>query len=125
MRRARSVANRRRWSNGASARRAAHPVCAAHFARGCPEEDRQGTDARAVSEPARRAAARPRSDVGGLMRRFDAMKTVYDELTKDRRVIVTIMGAVAAELQSIGHRPNFFYLQHAGGGAAAGGRGGA
>ena len=29
------------------------------------------------------------------------------------RVVVTIMGAVAAELQSIGHRPNFFYLQHA------------
>ena len=28
-------------------------------------------------------------------------------------VVVTIMGAVAAELQSIGHRPNFFYLQHA------------
>src|SRR5919201_623002 len=23
------------------------------------------------------------------------------------------MGAVAAELQSLGHRPNFFYLQHA------------
>jgi sulfopyruvate decarboxylase subunit beta len=23
------------------------------------------------------------------------------------------MGAVAAELQSVGHRPNFFYLQHA------------
>ena len=23
------------------------------------------------------------------------------------------MGAVAAELQSIGHKPNFFYLQHA------------
>ena len=29
------------------------------------------------------------------------------------RVVVTIMGAVAAELQSIGHRSNFFYLQHA------------
>jgi sulfopyruvate decarboxylase subunit beta len=28
-------------------------------------------------------------------------------------VVVTIMGAVAAELQSIGHRPNFFYLLHA------------
>jgi sulfopyruvate decarboxylase subunit beta len=27
--------------------------------------------------------------------------------------VVTIMGAVAAELQSIGHRPNFFDLQHA------------
>ena len=28
-------------------------------------------------------------------------------------MVVTIMGAVAAELQSLGHRPNFFYLQHA------------
>lgn len=45
------------------------------------------------------------------MRRLDAMKTVYPEL--ERCVVVTIMGAVAAELQSIGHRPNFFYLQHA------------
>jgi sulfopyruvate decarboxylase subunit beta len=27
--------------------------------------------------------------------------------------VITIMGAVAAELQAIGHRPNFFYLQHA------------
>jgi sulfopyruvate decarboxylase subunit beta len=47
------------------------------------------------------------------MRRVDAMKAVYDELTKEGRVVVTIMGAVAAELQSLGHRPNFFYLQHA------------
>jgi sulfopyruvate decarboxylase subunit beta len=36
---------------------------------------------------------------------------VYQAL--ESRVVVTIMGAVAAELQSIGHRPNFFYLQHA------------
>ena len=28
-------------------------------------------------------------------------------------VVVTIMGAVAAELQEIGHRANHFYLQHA------------
>jgi sulfopyruvate decarboxylase subunit beta len=48
-----------------------------------------------------------------MMRRYDAMKAVYDEITKEGRVVVTIMGAVAAELQSIGHRPNFFYLQHA------------
>src|SRR6478752_7534697 len=41
------------------------------------------------------------------------MKAVYDELAKDGRVVVTIMGAVAAELQSLGHRENFFYLQHA------------
>ena len=45
------------------------------------------------------------------MRRLDAMKAVYAEL--ESCVVVTIMGAVTAELQSIGHRPNFFYLQHA------------
>ena len=45
------------------------------------------------------------------MRRLDAMQAVYPQL--DACVVVTIMGAVAAELQSIGHKPNFFYLQHA------------
>ena len=45
------------------------------------------------------------------MRRLDALKAIYDRL--ENRFVVTIMGAVAAELQSIGHRPNFFYLQHA------------
>jgi sulfopyruvate decarboxylase subunit beta len=47
------------------------------------------------------------------MRRLDAMKSVYDALDRKDSVVVTIMGAVAAELQSLGHRPNFFYLQHA------------
>ena len=45
------------------------------------------------------------------MRRLDALQAIYAEL--EACVVVTIMGAVAAELQSIGHRPNFFYLQHA------------
>jgi sulfopyruvate decarboxylase subunit beta len=45
------------------------------------------------------------------VKRLDALKAVYAHL--DERIVVTIMGAVAAELQSIGHRPNFFYLQHA------------
>ena len=45
------------------------------------------------------------------MLRLDALKSVYDRLTN--RVVITIMGAVAAELQAIGHRPNQFYLQHA------------
>ena len=45
------------------------------------------------------------------MKRLDALHAVYDRL--QHRIVVTIMGAVAAELQSIGHRPNFFYLQHA------------
>ena len=45
------------------------------------------------------------------MRRIDALNAVYSRL--EDRIVVTIMGAVAAELQSIGHRSNFFYLQHA------------
>jgi sulfopyruvate decarboxylase subunit beta len=45
------------------------------------------------------------------LRRLDALTAIYDRLQET--VVVTIMGAVAAELQSLGHRPNFFYLQHA------------
>ena len=45
------------------------------------------------------------------MRRIDAIRAIYPDL--EDAVLVTIMGAVAAEVQSIGHRPNFFYLQHA------------
>jgi sulfopyruvate decarboxylase subunit beta len=45
------------------------------------------------------------------MLRIDAMRTIYPRL--ENCIVVTIMGAVSAELQSLGHRPNFFYLQHA------------
>jgi sulfopyruvate decarboxylase subunit beta len=45
------------------------------------------------------------------MLRLDALRAVYSRL--EGRAVVTIMGAVAAELQSLGHKPNFFYLQHA------------
>jgi sulfopyruvate decarboxylase subunit beta len=45
------------------------------------------------------------------MKRRDALEAVYPKL--EGCAVVTIMGAVAAELQSIGHRSNFFYLQHA------------
>ncbi len=45
------------------------------------------------------------------MRRLEALQAIYPRL--EERVVVTIMGAVSAELQSLGHRPNFFYLQHA------------
>jgi sulfopyruvate decarboxylase subunit beta len=45
------------------------------------------------------------------MTRLDALTAIYPRL--EQQIVVTIMGAVAAELQSIGHRPNFFYLQHA------------
>jgi sulfopyruvate decarboxylase subunit beta len=45
------------------------------------------------------------------MRRLEAIQAIYPAL--ERSIVVTIMGAVAAEVQSIGHRPNFFYLQHA------------
>lgn len=45
------------------------------------------------------------------MLRIGCLRSIYSEL--DDCIVVTIMGAVAAELQSLGHRPNFFYLQHA------------
>src|SRR5689334_25062546 len=45
------------------------------------------------------------------MLRIDALKAIYPQL--GQCVVVTIMGAVSAELQSLGHQPGFFYLQHA------------
>ena len=45
------------------------------------------------------------------MKRIDALKAIYGRI--EDSIVVTIMGACAAELQSLGHRPNFFYLQHA------------
>jgi sulfopyruvate decarboxylase subunit beta len=45
------------------------------------------------------------------MLRADALGAIYPEL--EDRIVVTIMGAVAAELYTLGHRPSFFYLEHA------------
>ena len=45
------------------------------------------------------------------MKRLDCLRAVYPEL--EDCAVVTIMGAVAAELYSLGHRANFFYLEHA------------
>ena len=45
------------------------------------------------------------------MLRYDALQAIYPEL--EHRIVVTIMGAVAAELYTLGHRHNFFYLEHA------------
>jgi len=45
------------------------------------------------------------------MLRADALQAIYPEL--ENQIVVTIMGAVAAELYTLGHRPNFFYLEHA------------
>jgi sulfopyruvate decarboxylase subunit beta len=45
------------------------------------------------------------------MQRLECLRAIYHSL--DDCLVVTIMGAVACELQSLGHRPNFFYLQHA------------
>jgi sulfopyruvate decarboxylase subunit beta len=46
-----------------------------------------------------------------MMERIDALRVIYPDIETD--IVVTIMGAVAAELYSLGHRKNFFYLQHA------------
>jgi sulfopyruvate decarboxylase subunit beta len=55
------------------------------------------------------------------MLRVDCLRSIYSEL--EDSLVVTIMGAVAAELQSLGHRANFFYLQHAMGLASSTGLG--
>ena len=46
-----------------------------------------------------------------MMQRLECLRAIYDQL--EDCLVVTIMGAVASELQSLGHKPNFFYLQHA------------
>jgi sulfopyruvate decarboxylase subunit beta len=45
------------------------------------------------------------------VKRIDCLAAVYDDLAEC--AVVTIMGAVAVELYSLGHRANFFYLEHA------------
>src|SRR6187402_1486350 len=47
------------------------------------------------------------------MLRVECLTSIYPKVDREGVAVVTIMGAVAAELQEIGHRPNFFYLQHA------------
>jgi sulfopyruvate decarboxylase subunit beta len=56
-----------------------------------------------------------------MMLRLDCLRAVYADL--ESCLVVTIMGATAAELQSLGHRSNFFYLQHAMGLASSTGLG--
>ena len=56
-----------------------------------------------------------------MMLREDALRAIYPHL--EERIVVTIMGAVAAELYTIGHRHNFFYLEHAMGMASSMGLG--
>ncbi len=56
-----------------------------------------------------------------MMQRLECLRAVHGRLHDC--LVVTIMGAVAAELQSLGHRPNFFYLQHAMGLASSTGLG--
>ena len=45
------------------------------------------------------------------MLRADALEAIYPDL--EDRIVVTIMGAVAVELYTLGHKPTFFYLEHA------------
>jgi len=56
-----------------------------------------------------------------MMQRIDCLRSIQNRLADC--LVVTIMGAVAAEMQSIGHRQNFFYLQHAMGLASSTGLG--
>src|SRR5262252_1444621 len=105
------MANRGRRCHRSSAQRASDSTHDARIARSRRASHPEGADAGLLGIPAGRAAALPRPDVGGSMKRRDAIEAVYPKL--ENCVVVTIMGAVAAELQSLGHRSNFFYLQHA------------
>lgn len=45
------------------------------------------------------------------MKRIEAIRAIHPAI--EECAVVTIMGATAAELHACGHRPNFFYLEHA------------
>ena len=45
------------------------------------------------------------------MKRAECIAMLYPDL--DEKLVVTIMGACAQELYDLGHKDNFFYLQHA------------
>jgi sulfopyruvate decarboxylase subunit beta len=45
------------------------------------------------------------------VKRADCLAAIYEDLRDV--AVVTIMGATASELYALGHRPNFFYLEHA------------
>jgi sulfopyruvate decarboxylase subunit beta len=49
--------------------------------------------------------------VSSSMERRQCLEMIYEELAD--KLVVTIMGACAQELYDLGHRENFFYLQHA------------
>lgn len=44
------------------------------------------------------------------MERIDALRKIYSDLVDS--AVVTAMGGVAGDLQTLGHRPGFFYMQH-------------
>ncbi|HEY1348598.1 MAG TPA: thiamine pyrophosphate-dependent enzyme [Ktedonobacteraceae bacterium] len=45
------------------------------------------------------------------MLRAEALQAIYPDIAGT--IVVTIMGAVAAELYTLGHKEHFFYLEHA------------
>src|SRR5207247_10665118 len=76
-------------------------------------QDREGDDPGPLVAVPGRAAADARPHVGGTpgLKRIECLEAIYRDLAEC--AVVTIMGAVAAELYSLGHRPHFFYLEPA------------
>ena len=73
--------------------------------------DPRSLDVLAELAVAGRAAPDARPDGRGPVKRAECIGMLYPEL--DDKPVVTIMGACAQELYDLGHRENFFYLQHA------------
>src|ERR1700758_966936 len=117
----RPVANTGRQRYGADPKGAEYPLLFSRHIGVAQKAHPAGADPRRKQFAARRPSSDARPDVGGVMLRLDCLRSVYSEL--ENCLVITIMGAVAAELQSLGHRPNFFYLQHAMGLASSTGLG--
>src|SRR3954468_21334312 len=73
--------------------------------------DPRGVHVLAELPVTRRPAPHARSHGGAAVKRAECIGMLYPELADT--VVVTIMGACAQELYDLGHRDNFFYLQHA------------
>src|SRR5262245_17124062 len=109
--RAVSVAHARRHRHRGRSTGVEHPVRIRARSEGSRAADPRSLHVLAKLAVAGRAAPHARPDGGGAVKRAECIAMLYPEL--DDKAVVTIMGACAQELYDLGHKENFFYLQHA------------
>src|SRR5262245_52386446 len=109
--RAVSVAHARRHRHRGRPAGVEHPVRIRARSEGSRTADPRSLHVLAKLAVAGRAAPHAGPDGGGAVKRVECIAMLYPEL--DDKAVVTIMGACAQELYDLGHKENFFYLQHA------------